>query len=189
MEFEKRWYLVHTYSGYEKKVRDDLKNRVKSLGIEDRVFRIFVPEIEEQEEKRGKQVITYRKLYPSYVMVEMRTTKEFFEKSLNYRVDSEAWYAVRNTNGVTGFVGVGSDPIPMTDEEVERTMDLVKNTTIKPSEKLEKLKIGDIVDIIDGEYLGNTGTVLEIYKETSEIKVSTLKDMAKPILKISQIKK
>lgn len=189
MEFENKWYLIHTYSGYEKKVRDDLKNRVKSLNMEDRVFRIFVPEEEVQEEKRGKQVISYKKLFPSYVMVEMRTTKEQIEKGLNYRVDSEAWYAVRNTNGVTGFVGVGSDPIPLSDEEVERIMNLVKITRIQASEKIEKLKIGDTVDIIDGDYLGNTGTILEIYKEKSEVKVSTLKDKAKPILNVSQIRK
>ena len=70
MEFVNKWYLIHTYSGYEKKVRDDLKNRVKSLDMLDRVFRIFVPEEEVEEEKRGKKVITYRKLFPSYVMVE-----------------------------------------------------------------------------------------------------------------------
>lgn len=189
MEFENKWYLIHTYSGYEKKVRDDLKNRVKSLEMEDRVFRIFVPEEEVQEEKRGKLVTTYKKLFPSYVMVEMRTMKEFIDNSLNYRVDSEAWYAVRNTNGVTGFVGVGSDPIPMTDEEVERIMKLVTTTRIQASEKIEKLKIGDTVDIIEGDYLGNTGTILEIYKETSEVKVSTLNDKAKPVLNVNQIKK
>lgn len=189
MEFVNKWYLIHTYSGYEKKVRDDLKNRVKSLDMLDRVFRIFVPEEEVQEEKKCKKVITYRKLFPSYVMVEMRTNLEQTENSLNYHVDSEAWYAVRNTNGVTGFVGVGSDPIPMSDEEVERIMKLVKTTVIKPSEKLEKLKVGDVVDIIDGDYLGNTGTILEIYKDKEEVMVSTLNDKAKPILKVDQIKK
>ena len=188
MKCENKWYLIHTYSGYEKKVRDDLKNRVKSLDMLDRVFRIFVPEEEVEEEKRGKRVITYRKLFPSYVMVEMKTTLEETENSLNYHVDSEAWYAVRNTNGVTGFVGVGSDPIPMSDEEVERIMKMVKTTVVKASEKLEKLKVGDVVDIIDGDYLGNTGTILEIYKDKEEVMVSTLNEKAKPILKVDQIK-
>ncbi|WP_375168626.1 transcription termination/antitermination protein NusG [Sneathia sanguinegens] len=189
MEFVNKWYLIYTYSGYEKKVRDDLKNRVKSLDMLDRVFRIFVPEEEVEEEKRGKKVITYRKLFPSYVMVEMRTNIEETGTALNYHVDSEAWYAVRNTNGVTGFVGVGSDPIPMSDEEVERIMQRVKTTVVMPSEKISKLKIGDIVDIIDGDYLGNVGTILEIYKDKEEVMLSTLNGKAKPILKVEQIKK
>ena len=189
MKCENKWYLIHTYSGYEKKSQRRFEKQSEISGYVGQSFRIFVPEEEVEEEKRGKRVITYRKLFPSYVMVEMKTTLEETENSLNYHVDSEAWYAVRNTNGVTGFVGVGSDPIPMSDEEVERIMKMVKTTVVKASEKLEKLKVGDVVDIIDGDYLGNTGTILEIYKDKEEVMVSTLNEKAKPILKVDQIKK
>ena len=115
----KKWYIIHTYSGYEKKVTTDLEKRIESLNLTDRVFRILVPEEEVLEEKRGKMVKVPRKLFPSYVMVEMLSVKEENELGLGYRVDSEAWYVIRNTNGVTGFVGVGSDPIPLSDREAE----------------------------------------------------------------------
>ena len=117
--YEKKWYIIHTYSGYEKKVATDLEKRIESLNLTDRVFRILVPEEEVLEEKRGKMVKVPRKLFPSYVMVEMLSVKEENELGLGYRVDSEAWYVIRNTNGVTGFVGVGSDPIPLSDQEGE----------------------------------------------------------------------
>ena len=115
--YEKKLYIIHTYSGYEKKVAADLEKRIESLDLTDRVFRILVPEEEVLEEKRGKQVKVSRKLFPSYVMIEMLSVKEENELGLGYRVDSDAWYVIRNTNGVTGFVGIGSDPIPLSDEE------------------------------------------------------------------------
>ena len=114
---ERKWYIIHTYSGYEKKVKADLEKRVVTLNLTDRVFRILVPEEEIMEEKRGKMVKVPRKLFPGYVMVEMLSKREENDLGLGYRVDSDAWYVIRNTNGVTGFVGVGSDPIPLSDEE------------------------------------------------------------------------
>ena len=120
--YEKKWYIIHTYSGYEKKVAADLEKRIESLDLTDKVFRILVPEEEVLEEKRGKQVKVSRKLFPSYVMIEMLSVKEENELGLGYRVDSDAWYVIRNTNGVTGFVGVGSDPIPLSDEEASNLL-------------------------------------------------------------------
>lgn len=166
---EKRWFLIHTYSGYEKKVKLDLEKRVESLGLGDRVFRIIVPEEEVEEEKRGKLVKVLRKIYPSYVMVEMNCEEEIVEgNGLIYRVDSEAWYIIRNTNGVTGFLGVGSDQIPMTNEEVERVFKLMSN------EKLEiniNFNLGDSVLIKEGAFEGEYGKVLEIDRKTGNVKV------------------
>lgn len=166
---EKRWFLIHTYSGYEKKVKLDLEKRVESLGLGDRVFRIIVPEEEVEEEKRGKLVKVLRKIYPSYVMVEMNCEEEIVEgNGLIYRVDSEAWYIIRNTNGVTGFLGVGSDQIPMTNEEVERVFKLMSN------EKLEiniNFNVGDSVLIKEGAFEGEYGKVLEIDRKTGNVKV------------------
>lgn len=168
-EVEKRWFLIHTYSGYEKKVKIDLEKRVESLGLTDRVFRIIVPEEEVQEEKRGKMVTVLRKIYPSYVMVEMNCVQEIVEgNGLIYRVDSEAWYIIRNTNGVTGFLGVGSDQIPMTEEEVERVMALMSKKSLG-SDIL--FKVGDSVLIKEGAFEGEYGKVLEINKETAKVKV------------------
>ncbi|VWL85442.1 transcription termination/antitermination protein NusG [Oceanivirga miroungae] len=166
---EKRWFLIHTYSGYEKKVKLDLEKRVESLGLGDRVFRIIVPEEEVEEEKRGKLVKVLRKIYPSYVMVEMNCEEEIVEgNGLIYRVDSEAWYIIRNTNGVTGFLGVGSDQIPMTNEEVERVFKMMSN------EKLDiniEFNVGDSVLIKEGAFEGEYGKVLEIDRKTGNVKV------------------
>ncbi|WP_068267476.1 transcription termination/antitermination protein NusG [Caviibacter abscessus] len=166
--YKKKWYLIHTYSGYEKKVKTDLEKRVESLGLKDRVFRILVPEEEIKEEKRGKQVTVFRKLFPSYVMIEMRSTEEIVENGLNYRVDSEAWYIIRNTNGVTGFVGVGSDPIPMSDEEVDRIMNLIN---VKSNVHDNNLKVGDNVIVTDGVFKDVHAKVIETNKEVSKIKI------------------
>lgn len=167
--YEKRWFLIHTYSGYEKKVKADLEKRVETLGLTDRVFRILVPEEEVQEEKRGKLVTVLRKIYPSYVMVEMRTLCEIIDdRALNYRVDSEAWYIIRNTNGVTGFLGVGSDPIPMSNEEVEKIMNMMSKKSLG---KVANFEVGDYVLIISGPMKDLTAKVLEIDTETSKAKV------------------
>lgn len=168
-KIEKRWFLIHTYSGYEKKVKLDLEKRVESLGLGDRVFRIIVPEEEVEEEKRGKLVKVLRKIYPSYVMVEMNCEEEIVEgNGLIYKVDSEAWYIIRNTNGVTGFLGVGSDQIPMTNEEVERVFKLMAN------EKIEiniNFNVGDSVLVKEGAFEGEYAKVLEIDKKTGMVKV------------------
>ena len=92
--YEKKWYIIHTYSGYEKKVAADLEKRIESLDLTDRVFRILVPEEEVLEEKRGKMVKVPRKLFPSYVMIEMLSVREENELGLGYRVDSDAWYVI-----------------------------------------------------------------------------------------------
>ena len=141
--YEKKWYIIHTYSGYEKKVATDLEKRIESLDLTDRVFRILVPEEEVLEEKRGKMVKVPRKLFPSYVMVEMLSVREENELGLGYRVDSEAWYIIRNTNGVTGFVGIGSDPIPLSDDEAAN---LLSKIGVENAGKAEiDFKIGENV--------------------------------------------
>ena len=170
--YEKKWYIIHTYSGYEKKVATDLEKRIESLNLTDRVFRILVPEEEVLEEKRGKMVKVPRKLFPSYVMVEMLSVKEENELGLGYRVDSEAWYVIRNTNGVTGFVGVGSDPIPLSDREAE---DLLSKIGINDSEKENKFnidfEIGEKVIVKKDSFMDQEGEIAEIDYEHGRVKV------------------
>ena len=170
--YEKKWYIIHTYSGYEKKVATDLEKRIESLNLTDRVFRILVPEEEVLEEKRGKMVKVPRKLFPSYVMIEMLSVREENELGLGYRVDSDAWYVIRNTNGVTGFVGVGSDPIPLSDEEAS---DLLAKIGIEANENENRFnidfKIGERVVVKKDSFYDQTGEISDIDYEHGRVTV------------------
>ena len=172
--YEKKWYIIHTYSGYEKKVAADLEKRIESLDLTDRVFRILVPEEEVLEEKRGKQVKVSRKLFPSYVMIEMLSIKEENELGLGYRVDSDAWYVIRNTNGVTGFVGIGSDPIPLSDEEASNLLAKV-GIDVDGEGSAPRLdidfRIGEVVEVKGGSFDGQQGEIAEIDYEHGKVKV------------------
>ena len=171
--YEKKWYIIHTYSGYEKKVATDLEKRIESLDLTDRVFRILVPEEEVLEEKRGKQVKVSRKLFPSYVMIEMLSVKEENELGLGYRVDSDAWYVIRNTNGVTGFVGVGSDPIPLSDEEASNLLAKIGiDVEGETSPRIDiDFKVGEVVEVKGGSFDGQQGEIAEIDYEHGKVKV------------------
>ena len=167
--YEKKWYIIHTYSGYEKKVAPDLEKRIESLDLTDRVFRILVPEEEVLEEKRGKMVKVPRKLFPSYVMVEMLSVREENELGLGYRVDSEAWYIIRNTNGVTGFVGIGSDPIPLSDDEAAN---LLSKIGVENAGKAEiDFKIGENVVVKNDSFMDQEGEIVEIDHEHGKVTV------------------
>ena len=170
--YEKKWYIIHTYSGYEKKVATDLEKRIETLNLTDRVFRILVPEEEVLEEKRGKMVKVPRKLFPSYVMIEMLSVREENELGLGYRVDSDAWYVIRNTNGVTGFVGVGSDPIPLSDEEAS---DLLAKIGVEANENENRFnidfKIGERVVVKKDSFYDQTGEISDIDYEHGRVTV------------------
>ena len=174
---EKKWYIIHTYSGYEKKVMTDLEKRIESLNLTEKVFNIIVPEEETVEIRRGKKKVIARKLFPGYVMVEMLVEKEVTNEGIGFRVDSDAWYVIRNTNGVTGFVGVGSEPTPMEDSEVQA---LFKKIGLKlgPEEIEEKgekivlnFEVGEFVKIIDGGFADEEGKVANIDFEHKRVKV------------------
>ena len=170
--YEKKWYIIHTYSGYEKKVATDLEKRIETLNLTDRVFRILVPEEEVLEEKRGKMVKIPRKLFPSYVMIEMLSVREENELGLGYRVDSDAWYVIRNTNGVTGFVGIGSDPIPLSDEE---TSNLLSKIGVEANENENRFniefKVGERVVVKKDSFYDQTGEISSIDYEHGRVTV------------------
>ena len=157
---------------YEKKVATELEKRIESLNLTDRVFRILVPEEEVLEEKRGKMVKVPRKLFPSYVMIEMLSVREENELGLGYRVDSDAWYVIRNTNGVTGFVGVGSDPIPLSDEEAS---DLLAKIGVETSGSESRFNIdfkeGDRVVVKKDSFYDQTGEISSIDYEHGRVTV------------------
>lgn len=173
---EKKWFMIHTYSGYEKKVKTDLEQKLEALGMNTIVTKVLVPEEQSVELRRGKKKTISRKLFPGYVMLEMYATREESEDGINYSVDSDAWYVVRNTNGVTGFVGVGSDPIPMEEEEVKNIFRAIGySVENSESEDAELIAVdfaeGDYVTLLEGGFAGQQGKVAEINLENKKVKV------------------
>ena len=148
---EPRWYVVHTYSGYENKVKTDLEKTIKNRELEDYFFEIVVPMEEQIEIKDGKKKVNLKKVFPGYVLVKMIVTEA-------------TWYIVRNTRGVTGFVGSGTDPIPLTDDEIRQMGFEVANVKFDYS-------LGDSVRITGGSFDGFIGTIQEINKEKKKVKV------------------
>ena len=146
-----RWYVVHTYSGYENKVKTDLEKTVKNRELEDYFFEIVVPMEEQIEIKDGKKKTNLKKVFPGYVLVKMIVTEA-------------TWYIVRNTRGVTGFVGSGTDPIPLTDEEIRQMGFETASINVDYSK-------GDSVSITGGSFDGFVGVVQEINKDKHKVKV------------------
>ena len=172
----KKWFMIHTYSGYEKKVKTDLEQKIETLGMGDIVTKILVPEEETIEEVRGKKKTVARKIFPGYVMLEMVATREESNEGINFRVDSDAWYVVRNTNGVTGFVGVGSDPIPMEDEEVRNIFNVIGMDLPEEEKEIKEVikinfAVGDYVKVLKGGFADQEGKVAEIDMEHKKAKV------------------
>ena len=155
MESEKNWYVIHTYSGYENKVKANLERKVHSMRMEDQIFRVVVPMGDEVEIKDGKKKITKKKVFPGYVMVEMI-------------VDDKSWYVVRNTPGVTGFVGSGTKPIPLTDAEIKN---ILKSMGLEELKQKMDIEISEMVRITSGAFENWTAKVLEIDPERSKLKV------------------
>ena len=149
---EPRWYVVHTYSGYENKVKTDLEKTVKNRELEEYFFDIIVPMEEQIEIKEGKRKTNLKKVFPGYVLIKMIVTEE-------------TWYIVRNTRGVTGFVGSGTDPIPLTNEEI-RNMGFEATQVVNVD-----YDVNDTVRVINGPLATFIGTVQEINKEKSKVKV------------------
>jgi len=171
---ENKWYVIHTYSGYEKKVKADLEKKIENDDfLKSKVFNVVVPEEDVVEVKKGKKITVQKKLYTSYVMVEMEVEREEDERGVGYRVNSDVWYIIRNTIGVTGFVGIGNDPIPLDDEEVDK-MGLV-DASLKESvgHFLNDLpySVGSIVKIVSGAFAENSAEVLDIDFKEQKVKV------------------
>ncbi|WP_334329040.1 transcription termination/antitermination protein NusG [Companilactobacillus sp. HBUAS59699] len=154
---DKQWYVLHTYSGYENKVKENLESRASSMGMEDYIFRAVVPEEEETETKNGKQKTEMKKTFPGYVLVEMV-------------MSDESWFVVRNTPGVTGFVGShgsGSKPAPLLPEEIDHILDDL-GISVKAGNDFE---IGENVTIVNGPFANMTGKVTEIDDDHDKVKV------------------
>lgn len=152
---ERNWYVIHTYSGYEDQVAQNLKQRIESFSMNNRVFDVIVPKEKQIEIKSGKKKVVEKRIFPGYVLVDMIVT-------------DDSWYVVRNTPNVTGFIGFGVRPTPMKEEEVER---IKKRMGVEePKYKIE-LKIDDLVRITDGPLKSYEGKVTDIDEEKGKIKV------------------
>ena len=150
-----RWYAVHTYNAYEEKVAEEIRQRSANLGIEDRITEVLVPKEKQIELKNGKRRIVAKRIFQGYVLVKMQ-------------LDKETWFTVRNTPNVTGFVGDGSNPTPIEDDEIDKIMKRME--VDQPKHKIN-YEIGDVVRIVDGPFRDQEGLVSEIDLQKGKLKV------------------
>jgi transcriptional antiterminator NusG len=149
------WYVVHTYAGYENKVKANLDTRIRSMNMEDKIFEVVIPIEDVIEFKGGKKQVVQKRIFPGYLMVRMY-------------VDDDSWYVVRNTPGVTGFVGSGAKPVPLATREVEKILQ------VKPVERLKprlEFEVGESVRVVTGPFANFTGTISDINVDQSKLKV------------------
>ena len=152
---EGQWYVVHTYSGHEAKVKKNLESRIETMDMSEKIFEVIVPTEEEIEIKNGQRRTVNKKVYPGYVLVKMK-------------MDDDSWYVVRNTPGVTSFVGMGTKPTPLGDNEVSAIK--TQMTAEAPRVKLS-LAVGDNVRIVDGPFQDFEGRIDEVNQEKGRVKV------------------
>ncbi len=152
---DRLWYFIHCYSGYEKKVEHALRQRIETMSMQDKIYDVIIPTEDEIEVKDGKRRTVEKRVFPGYVMIQMT-------------LDEDSWYVVRNTPGVTGFVGGGNDPIPLRPEEVKRIMDRMDS-----EDKVVKVdyKIGERVRIVGGPFNDFPGTVASIDSGREKVRV------------------
>jgi transcriptional antiterminator NusG len=152
---EAHWYVIHCYSGYENKVRHNLEQRIDSMGMKDRIYDVVIPTQEEIEVKDGKRRTVERHVFPGYVLV-------------NMVMSEESWYVVRNTPGVTGFVGMGNEPTPLRSDEVSQ---ILRRMEAEAPHVKVSFKVGERVRIVDGPFNDFRGTVAEIDLDRSKVRV------------------
>lgn len=149
------WYAIHTYSGYEEKVAESIQQRVESVDMADKIFGVLVPKEKQIEIKNGKRKIVEKKIFQGYVLVEMKMTED-------------AWYIIRNTPGVTGFVGTGTDPTPVSDAEITK---IKKRMGVEDPKHMINFTIGEVVSITDGPFKGFDGAINEIDNTKGKVRV------------------
>jgi transcriptional antiterminator NusG len=155
-----QWYVVHTYAGYENKVKSNLESRIASMNMEERIFEVVIPVEDVIEFKNGKKVVVSKKVFPGYLMVRMD-------------LDDDSWYVVRNTPGVTGFVGLGARPTPLSRREVESILQVKVEgvETQKKSRPRLEYEEGESVRVREGPFADFTGTIAEINEDQLKLKV------------------
>lgn len=165
------WYVVHTYSGYEDKVRTNLEQRIKSMDAQELVFRVVVPSVDEIEIREGQRRTVPRKIFPGYVLVQMMSLKQEDPNATEQdkAQSSKAWTVVRNSPGVTGFVGSGTSPTPLEEAEVRS---ILKQMRAEEPRVKVGFQVGQSVRVVDGPFSDFVGTVEEINAEKGKVKVA-----------------
>lgn len=156
-QFKGEWYVVHTYSGYENKIKVDLTKRVESMNMQDKIFDIIIPEEQEVEYKGGKRKITSKRVFPGYVIV-------------NMIMNEDSWYVVRHTPGVTGFVGSGGKPIPLQSDEINKILQRMGLVESKP--KIIDIEVGENIRVKSGPFANFEGVVRELLADRGKIRVN-----------------
>ena len=151
----KHWYAIHTYSGYEEKVAESIRQRADSLDMGDKIFQVLVPKEKRIEIKNGKRKVVEKRIFQGYVIVHMKLSED-------------AWYIVRNTPNVTGFVGTGTEPTPLEQSEINKIMKRMGRE--EPKHKFD-YQVGEVVNIIDGPFKGFDGAINEIDAQKGKLKV------------------
>lgn len=151
----RQWYTIHTYSGYEDKVADSIRQRINAVDMADKIFDVMVPKEKQIEIRNGKRKVVERKIFQGYVLVEMKLTEE-------------TWFIVRNTPGVTGFVGSGTEPTPVSEAEIRK---IKKRMGVEEPKHQIDLVEGEVVNIVDGPFKGFDGSVSEIDTQKGKLKV------------------
>ena len=151
----KQWYAIHTYSGYEEKVAESIRQRAESLDMADKIFDVMVPKEKQIEIKNGKRKVVEKRIFQGYVLVQMKLSED-------------AWFIVRNTPGVTGFVGSGISPTPVSNDEMDK---INKRMGVEQPKHRIDFKVGEVVGIVDGPFKGFDGSIDEINTQKGKIKV------------------
>ena len=151
----KQWYAIHTYSGYEEKVAESIRQRAQSLDMNDKIFQVLVPKEKMIEVKNGKRKVVEKRIFQGYVLVQLKMSED-------------AWYIVRNTPSVTGFVGSGTDPTPVSTDEIEKIMKRMGRA--EPKHKID-YTVGEVVSITDGPFKGFDGAINEVDEAKGKLKV------------------
>ncbi|HSX46371.1 MAG TPA: transcription termination/antitermination protein NusG [Patescibacteria group bacterium] len=151
----KQWYAIHTYSGYEEKVAESIRQRAESLDMKDKIIQVLVPKEKMIEVKNGKRKVVEKRIFQGYVLVEMKMSED-------------AWYIVRNTPSVTGFVGSGTEPTPISADEIDKIMKRMGRE--EPKHKID-YKVGEVVNITDGPFKGFDGSINEVDATKGKLKV------------------
>lgn len=151
----RQWYAIHTYSGYEDKVADSIRQRINAVDMADKIFDVMIPKEKQIEIKNGKRKVVEKKIFQGYALVEMKLT-------------DETWYIIRNTPGVTGFVGTGTEPTPVSENEIIK---IKRRMGVEDPKHFIDFKTGEVVNITDGPFKGFDGSVAEIDPQKGKIKV------------------
>jgi len=151
----RQWYAIHTYSGYEEKVAESIRQRINAVDMADKIFDVMVPKEKQIEIKNGKRRVVEKRIFQGYALVEMKLT-------------DETWYIVRNTPGVTGFVGTGTEPTPVSDSEIVK---IKRRMGVEDPKHNIDFEIGEVISITDGPFKGFDGTISEIDTQKGKVKV------------------